>query len=84
MSTQTLHPLQMATDALAALAAAEVLRARALRALEAAAGDRIHELTVLQAAYFRAAEHDDDLWARVAIAESLLNPIAAAVDALQR
>ena len=84
MSIQTVSPLQMATDALTALAAAEALRVEALRALESVVGDLIHELTELQTAYFRAAEHDDERWARIELAEALLNPIAAAVDALQR
>ena len=83
MSIQTLSPLQMATDALDALAAAEVLRVEALRALESVAGDLIHELTEAQADYF-GTEHDDEKWARIELAEALLNPIATAVDALER
>ena len=83
MSTQTLSPLRLANYALTALAAADRLRAGALRALEAAAGDLIHELTVLQEAY-SANEHDDELWARIELADALLNSIATAVDALER
>jgi hypothetical protein len=67
-----------------AIKAAEQARTDALADLERVAGDPIAELTGKQGTYFAAAEHDEDLWMAMELAQMKLTPPEDAIASLER